>query len=367
MKAIFLAQWMKEKRSPYMVLIFCAISIGATLIFGSSMDTKLKINVFASEQVTAAEAEQWTDKLNESGAFLFKLRDGSQAVSDVRQGRSDMAVRLEKDDYRILSSASSMNVDLISQHVQDVYSEELRIRAAIEGSDGGESQVRQTMAEFLEQPPLTLHSSNTSGGKLKNYDMGLQLMFGFSLFLVIFTIGFKVNAITSEKISGIWNRMILSPVTKTSMYLGHLTYSSFIGMAQLFIIFTVFQLGFGFELAVHGDKLLIIIMMYIFTIVAMSMLLTGILNSPEQFGAIFTSIIPIMPLVSGIYMPPGTITNSALLLMAQIMPLKHAMDAVMGTVIYEYGWTELYLPLAKLLLMGILFFGVGINLVERRK
>lgn len=46
--------------------------------------------------------------------------------------------------------------------------------------------------------------------------------------------------------------------------------------------------------------------------------------------------------------------------------MKHAMDALIGASIYQQGWAEIYLPLAKLLLMGVIFFGVGINLVERR-
>ncbi|WP_339317618.1 hypothetical protein [Paenibacillus sp. FSL R10-2734] len=42
------------------------------------------------------------------------------------------------------------------------------------------------------------------------------------------------------------------------------------------------------------------------------------------------------------------------------------MDAMLGAAFYQYGWTEIYLPLAKLLMMAVIFFGVGINLVERR-
>lgn len=365
MVPVFLAQWMKEKRSPYMVLIFIGISIAATLLFGSNMDVKMKIDTFRGEGITVEEAERWLDRLNESGAFIFRLRGEEESLSDVHQGRSDMAIRLLKDDYRMITVMESMNVELVQQHMQTVYTEELQISAAASHAEDA-AAFRESMRTYLELPPLTLQTTTSSGNELRSYDMGLQLLFGFSLFLVMLTVGFKVNAMTTEKVSGIWNRVILSPVTKTQMYLGHLTYSTIIGIIQLTIIFLLFHFVIGYNLGNNFGLLAIIIVLYTITVVAMSMLFTGILRTPEQFSMIFTTIVPIMPLISGVYMPPGTITNNVLLLIAQFVPLQHAVDALIGVAIYGQGWTDIYLPLAKLLLMSVMFFGVGINLVERR-
>ncbi|MEK4248055.1 ABC transporter permease [Paenibacillus sp. FSL W7-1287] len=366
MVPVFLAQWMKEKRSPYMVLIFISISIAAALLFGSNMDIKLKIDTFRGEGVTVEEAERWIDRLNESGAFIFSLRAEEESLADVRQGRSDMAVRLLKDDYRIIAVMESTNVELVQQHMQAVYHEEFRIMAAASHAED-ELEFREAMKTYMEQPPLKLQSSTSSGSELRSYDMRLQLLFGFSLFLAMLTVGFRVNAMTAEKISGIWNRVILSPLTKTEMYLGHLTYSTLIGIVQITMVFLLAKYLFGFSLGHSFGMLAMIVVLYTMTIVAMSMLFTGILRTPEQFGAIFTSIVPIMPLISGAYMPPGTITNDVLLFIGQFLPLQHALDALIGVSIYEQGWTDIYLPLAKLLLMTVIFFGVGINLVERRR
>ncbi len=365
MRSVFLAQWMKEKRSPYLVLIFCALSIVATLLFGSNINAKIKIDTFPGDGVTTEEAERWLERLNSSGAFIFKLRGEEQALTDVRQGRSNMAVRLLKDDYRIIAVMESMHVDLVQQHMQTVYMDELRMNAVVQQVDDEEA-FRTDLAEYLRQPPLTLQLAASSGGELRSYDMGLQLLFTFSLFLAMLTVGFKVNAMTTEKVSGIWNRVILSPVTKTQMYLGHLTYSTLIGIIQIAIVFAIFHYVLGYHLGDNVGLLGIIIVLYIIASVAMSMLLTGLLRKPEQFTAILTSVVPIMPVVSGAYMPPGTITNSVLLIIAQFFPLKQALDALVGVAIYQHGLEDIYLPLAKLLLMCVIFFGIGINLVERR-
>lgn len=71
----------------------------------------------------------------------------------------------------------------------------------------------------------------------------------------------------------------------------------------------IFRYGFGFDLGDGYSLLLMVVVIYTLTIVALSMLMVGILQSPEQFNTLFSSIIPIMPLISGVYMPSGTITN----------------------------------------------------------
>ncbi|MCR8842333.1 ABC transporter permease [Paenibacillus sp. SC116] len=366
MLPVFLAQWMKEKRSPYMVLIFIVLSIVATFLFGSHTETKLRIDAFSGEGIAAAEAEQWLDRLNEAGPFLFTMRSEENVIADVRQGRLEMAVKLLENDFRIISVRESGNANLVQQHMQSIYTEELKIKAAAQHSNDTK-QIRDVMKVYLEQPPMSLQSSTPTGNALESYNMGLQLLFGFTLFLVIFTIGFKVNAVTAEKVSGIWNRVILSPVTKTQMYFGHLTYSTLIGIVQITIVFCLFKYVLGYDLGVNAAFLTIISVLYIISTVAMSMLFTGMFKTPEQFRGFFSSVVPMMPVLSGVYMPPGTITSEVMLWISEFFPIKHAMDALIGVSMYQQGWGDIYLSLAKLLLMTVIFFGIGINMVERRR
>lgn len=65
-------------------------------------------------------------------------------------------------------------------------------------------------------------------------------------------------------------------------------------------------------------------------------------------------------------MPPGTITNPILLGIAEVIPLTHAMKALTGIAVYGYGIEDLWIPISKLLLIGVLCMGIGINLMERR-
>ncbi|RXZ84812.1 ABC transporter permease [Paenibacillaceae bacterium] len=360
---VFVAQWMKERRSPFVVLLFSGLSIAATLMFGMSIDSKVVVPLFSDSNVTSAEEREWLELLNESEAFSFKSVSEHKARANVREARSDFAVRLMKDNYRMIAAIDNPNAKLGEQYINRVFREEFMLRDAGKGT-GDEQRFNAEVKQYLKNPPILMQEATTQGEDIQAYDMGLQLLFGFSLFLVVYTIAFKINEVNKEKTAGIWNRVILSPVGKTEMYLGHLLYTSMIGFLQLLAVLLIFQYGFGFELG-HFDKIIVIIAFYTLSIVAISMLFTGILRMPEQFSSIISALVPVMPLLSGVYFPPGTISNVFFLGAAQFIPLTHAMDALLGVAMYNKGWTDMFLPMAKLSLIGVISMGVGINLIER--
>ncbi|MED4164598.1 ABC transporter permease, partial [Halalkalibacterium halodurans] len=86
----------------------------------------------------------------------------------------------------------------------------------------------------------------------------------------------------------------------------------------------------------------------------------------EQFYAIYPSLIPLIPLISGAYMMPGTITNPVLLFIADLFPMAHAMDAMMSVIFYHAELSDVIMALLTMLLIGIIAMGLGINLIERR-
>ncbi|GBG08250.1 hypothetical protein PAT3040_02822 [Paenibacillus agaridevorans] len=366
MSAVMLSQWMKERRSPYVLMLFIVLSVLAVLLFGSSNGGSLKVDVFSDAGMPEEQASLLVARLNESEAFVFRMLEEEEVRKNVQEGRSAAAVRLMADDFRILASVNDYNVQLLESQVASVYKEELQIRSAMEAA-GSPSGFREDVLRYLENPPLTMELASPDGGSVESYNMGLQLTFAFALFVVMFTIGFKINAINAEKTSGIWDRMVLSPLSKTAMYMGHLTYSTIIGFIQVVLVLAILRFGFGFAIGDRYGELLAVSLLYVVSVVAMAILFTGITRTPEKFNMVYPSIIPVIPLISGAYMPPGVFDNAILQAFAQLFPLSHAMDAMLGISMHDFGWTELYLPIAKLLLVTVLFMGIGINLVERNR
>jgi len=364
MLAVWYSQLTKERRYPLLTLSFIGLSVLAVVIFGLGADGRMKVGVFASEGVEAAEVSSWLAQLNENSPFDFETRDEGIIRREVAEGRATAAVMLLPGGYRIVAAVDDYNVDLIENHVRGVFERELALQAAAERA-GDPAAFDRRVRELLAGPAFTLETRTPGGGEFVPYDMRLHLMFGFSMFLVLFTIGFKILAINLEKTSGIWNRMILSPTRKTGMYMGHLTYAAGVGFFQMLVVYVIFLFVFDFPIGGRFGELLLVNALYVAAAVAIAMLFSGLTRPPEQFKMIYPTVVPIMPLISGAYMPPGTITNEFLVTLAQLFPLTHAMDAFMGIALYDVGWSELFAPLAKMLLITVVCMGVGINLVER--
>ncbi|SET56905.1 ABC-2 type transport system permease protein [Oceanobacillus limi] len=362
---VFKAQLRKDKRNPVTIILFIVASIAATLIFGNStIESNTEVAIFSSGPSAKEIENKWENLLNKNESSTFVITEEDKAREDVIEGRRDVAIHVMENDYRLVTSSYMPQILLVEQQVQEVFRKEAQLVAA--AGNENTDELRSDIEEYMEDPPLQVQTQTLNEADVSKHDMGIQLLFGFTLFIVMFTIGFKVNGITADKVNGIWNRMILSSVSKTSMYSGHLCYSFCIGFFQTLIVFLIFKYVMGYDLG-NFSMILVIVAVYIVSMVSVAMLFTGILRTPEQFNMVFSSVIPIIPIISGVYMPPGTISNVFLQFIADLFPLTHAMDAVLHVAIHDAGWSDITLPLVIMLLIGVVSMGVGINMVERRK
>ena len=73
-----------------------------------------------------------------------------------------------------------------------------------------------------------------------------------------------------------------------------------------------------------------------------------------------------MAMIGGAFWPIEIVQSEFLLALSKINPLTYGMEALNGLIIYDYSLEQLLMPISILLLMGVIFMGVGIHLMERR-
>lgn len=364
MFAILKAQFKKEKRKPFLIILFIGLSILATIIFADTARyTQSSVAIFSTEEDAQELEKKWEKLLNEDSDVTYVITDEEKARQDVSEGKAEVAIRLLEDDYRLITASNMPNIQLVEQEVHKKFTEEAKIVAATSSEENKE--LRSVVKQYMEKPPIKIGVESLAGEEFPKHDMGIQLLFGFTFFIVMFTIGFKVNGISADKVSGVWNRLILSPVNKTHMYVGHLLYSFFVGFFQLTVVLLIFEYVMGYDLG-NLAKILIIAAVYTLSTVSLAMLVTGITRTPEKFNMIYSSTIPMIPVISGVYMPPGTISSPVLIFIADLFPLSHALEATMEIAQYNAGWNDIALPISLMLLIGVITMGIGINLVERK-
>lgn len=374
MKAIYFLQWQRMKQSPLLILSMLGLTIVFVFIIsGMGGEDRIKLYAYSDSSVTAEQQEVWMERLNASEVYSFELKEEAEARQAVTAGVVSLAVHLMEEDYRILAAADDQNQAIVDQFVRQIYLKELQIRTIEqqmnEGSTSGiTSEFRMEVNRNLEHPTLTLTTTTQDNeGEGFIYDGQLQGLFGMTLFFVIFTITIGLSTVVEEKRSGTWDRLILSPVKKWEVYIGYLSFCFTIGYAQIILMFLLFQHVFGFDLGERWGTILIIAAFYTFAIVALGMLLMGIVTKPEQLQAVIPVVAVSFAMLGGAQWPLEAVTNEIMLTLSKFIPVTYGMEALKGAAIYNRSLLELAEPMVILLCFGILFMGIGINLMERRK
>lgn len=368
MRSVFMAQLAKDRRNPLLILLFIGLSVIATLMFSGGFHNPTTVAIYSEEDNAKAIEAKWERLLNrQDSPFKYKVVDRELAREQVLAGRSHVAVKLMDLDYRLIAVSDAPTIQQVDQHVRKVIMQEMQIQAVTANQEAEKTaELRNVIQKYMENPPFQLMKQGTEGKEFSEYNMGLQLMFAFTFLTAMFTVGFKVNGVTSDKVSGIWDRLILSPVRKSGMYLGYLLYSFCITFVQIMAVLLIFKFVLKYDLGNQFGLIIGIVAIFTFSIVSLAMLVTGFVSKPEQFYSIYPSVIPLIPLISGAYMMPGTMDLPVLNFVADLFPLSHAMDALMSVVNYDAGLGDIALSVSLMLLIGVVYMGIGINMVERR-
>jgi len=352
------------RREDYLFLVFIGLGVLLTLVFAANLNNSATVPVYADEAVSEPEREWWMETLNQGEEFQFRYGSEAKARADIREGRVEVAVRLEGGgEYKLEAAAAHASLLIVDRYVQERVREQRQLEAAGALTEDKGALIRAVRTE-METPLLALESLNLSGEPRIRDTMQVQLLFAFTLFFAIFTIAFKVNLMLEDRNSGVWNRLILSRISKMRLYLGYLVYSVALGILQIVLMLLLMQFVFGIDIGYRYDYLLPVVALYVLTIASFAMLLVGLMRSAETNYAVISMVASTISMLSGAYFP---VSGRFMEAISEVMPMTHALIAVKGIVLHDAGWADLAAPAAKLALMTVLFMGIGINLIERRR
>ena len=364
MIGILQAKFKMFLRNPWTFVLFTGMSIGFALILGGSGLSTIRVPIYAEDE--AMQQSFISEKLEESDAFIFSWMTEEELKDEISNGRAEMGVILLEDDYRFIVGVDSPNRSMLEQTVRAAYVEMLQKENILAAADADKEVVLENLQKTMASPVFEIHQSSFRNSDAFVYDNTFHRLFGFTLFFVIYTISYNVLPILVEKKDGLWDRMILSPVKKWEMYVANLIYSFFEGYLQVLIIFLIFRYWVGVDF--HGRFLetLLVLIPYVFSIVALSIFITALVKNAQQFNAIIPIISVSMAMIGGAYWPIEIVESEFLLALSKINPLTYGMEILNGIAVYGYPLEQVLFPISILLLMGVVLMGVGIHLMERR-
>lgn len=368
MMGIFLGKVRLFLRSPWTFVATTAMSIGFALILGGANSTIINVPVYLADE-EIHDSVVW-DVLEESDVYHFKTMTKEELNKKILNGKAELGLELGENNFRILVGVKSQNIGLVEQTVKEAYLKKLQyeeIYAAAGATTLNErSGLQKDLQHVQENPPFLIQSHHFRGSDAVIIDSTFQSLFGFTLFFAIYTIAYNVFHILVEKREGLWDRIILSPVKKWEMYAANFVYSFLTGYLQVAIVFFVFRYLVGVDFNGNFVESLILIIPYVFAIVALSILITGLVKTVQQFNAIIPIIAVSLAMIGGAYWPLEVVESKFMLALSKIDPITYGMEALNGVAIYGYSLGETLYPISILLLMGVVMTGLGIHLMEKR-
>lgn len=370
MKGILFAKWKQFFRTPWMFLLMIAMSFAFAFIVGGSDETE-KISVPAYAADTEVQHNHIGKSLEASDSIALNWMSEKEMKKQLHDGKANFGVKLQEDSFQLLiGGVESLHIDLVNNIIEQAYQKQKQqeqIVAAVSlETEQEKTAVEDQLQTALDAPVFTLNIDSFSEGTLKESGDFFRGLFGFTLFFVIYTISYNVLPILTERADGIWDRVILSPVKKWEMYVSNLIYSFLTGYLQVVIVFLVFRYGFGVDFSGRFAEVLLLLIPYLFTIVALAVMLTALVKNQPQFSALLPLLAVSMAMLGGAFWPLEIVDSNILLFLSKINPLTYGMEIMNGVAVYGYSMEDLLPPISILLLMGVILMGVGMHLMEKR-
>lgn len=352
---IFKFQWLRLFKRPFLMGFFLLLTfIFVFFMGGAQLNSTISVPIYSNE-LTDTEMENWLDKINDQN-ITFEWTDHDTVIDDIRMNKASFAVELEENNYRFLVGRNDERISVVDQHLNQIYRKEQRL-----------NEVRNDFpdVQIEVEDYLTMNQQAASITNIGYNNFQLRILIGMTMYFVMYSVLYLQTNLIVEKTTGTWDRLAFSPVSKTKIYMGHLLHYFTVGFIQIGISFVILTNLLKINLGNNYLPMLAVVSAFLFTIVSLGMLLIGLVRMPQSLVVIIPIVSTAMAMLGGAFWPLEVVSNRTIIFLSELMPIKHGLYGMLDAVTRNLTISDLIQPISILLLMGILFMGIGINLIER--
>ncbi|AMC93223.1 hypothetical protein AOC36_04320 [Erysipelothrix larvae] len=350
-------QMLRLVREPLLLISFLLMTIIFVFtMVGANNDQTHTIPVYSSTLSQEALQEK-VELLNADSPYIFEIESKEAIETRIQSSDIPFALSLESSNFKVLVGQESQLQTGVSQHVENVYRTQLTLDQVQEAMD----DIVITQKEIVSASVSTLKDSVTN-----IQSSSASILVGLTLYFSALTILSSLTNVTQEKITGTWNRMILSPLKKTQIYSGILIQYFMIGVFQILACFFIFKHFFNFDFGNQYGSILMVVGAFVFVIVSLGILIISMVNSPQQLQVVIPIFATAFAMLGGAFWPLEIVTNNILLSLAKVTPIYYGMEGLKGAILLNQGLSQMVFPVSIMAFMGVLFMGVGLNKMERK-
>ncbi|MFA6984497.1 MAG: ABC transporter permease [Sedimentibacter sp.] len=376
-------------RDNYIVfLIMTAMALGFTAIFGISFNS-YKPSVIIVDEDNTIYSKEFIEELKLNKTFKFIDSDKETSTLRVEEGDAFVALIVNEGFHDSIESGNEVTIGQIK--VKDdtfLLSLQETVRGIITKMAGSE-RISKVTADFVssQKPsadkekiktsayinvmdswkfknPLKITSTVVNTNIQSGYDGMKQSMIGFSVFFSMYTMVFSIGIILSDKRYKTWDRMLISPVSMSSILGGTMVVSFLVGIMQMSVLILGGKYLFGIDWGSSIAGIITVTTVFVFTITSLGLMLSGIVKTEAQLGAIAPVVLTSTSMLGGTMWPLEIVNNKILLFLAELTPQKWVMQGMLNIASKGMGFESIIMPSIVLLAMGIIFFTIGVKMVK---
>jgi ABC-2 type transport system permease protein len=388
MLSIIKLRLLRLKDDILVFVLMTGMALVLTAVFGISFNT-YRPEIMIVDEDKSNYSEMLIDELKTNKSFNFVVTDMDEASKKVQEGNVSVAMVVYNGFEINLISGGEVSLGFIKikddtmiltlqQSVTSITSKMAgAVKIADITADYVSSQNNLTDAESVRvktyesvmdswkyKNPMKVTSTIAHTKNQSGYDGMKHTMIGFTLFFSMYTMVFSIGTILSDKQYKTWQRMLISPVSKSSILGGSMVSAYLAGVVQMGALILCGNYLLGVDWGNSMSGVLMVAAAFIFAVTSLGLLMSGFVKTQAQLGAIVPVVLTSTSMLGGCMWPLDIVNNKALLFLAELTPQKWAMQGIEGIASRGMGFEAAVLPTVVLMGMGAVFFAAGVKILK---
>ena len=290
---------------------------------------------------------EFIGNLNASTFSVSKAGNLAEALEELKEGKCWAVIYFPENPGEI-----RVYLDRSNTYIAD---------AVVSGINAA---LMRTLEENGLRLPVRVSYNAVYGRNAKFMDTFLPGVMSLAVFLISTVL--SILSFIGERNLGTLDRALASPLSEGEVVLGYSIASGVIGTIQAAIMLSVAVFGFGVN--VEGSLILAFALVALLAIVGVNLgiLLSNLARNEAQAVQFVPMIVVPTFLLSGIFWPVEAIP-SYLQPLSYLLPPTYAVDSLRSVMIRGWGLDKIWGDVAVLLGFGVLFLGLAVLNMKRRR
>lgn len=360
------------KANIMMTIVMILMGIVFTAIFGNAFGSEYKPPIGMMESTDLNIVSQGLENLNQYDITYYK--DFNRGQSALQNNRIFALITIDEQSkqVKLIKTKDVMEVNQLKLDLSDM----LKV-------DDHKNTLKESLSELLIEKDLenynsTFESIYTSAQdkvaglptfkaiqkfetKGSNFSMLLHSLVGFTLFFVTFPIVFNMSSILEDKQTQSFNRILCSPIKKSSYLFANMIVTVFAAVVQVIIMILAGKYLFNIDLGNHLGRVIAIYIMFIITMTCVGLALSSIVKNTGQLNAVVPLFLTSSAMLGGCMWPLEIVSNKVLLGIANITPHKWALSTIKDIVSNGFDPKTFYLAIVVMAVISVITFMTGLR------